>query len=193
MTESGWLRVFENWALRRKCLHLRGRKLQGAGENCIMRRSIMCACHQILLLGWLAGHVARMGEMRNAYRLSIGKAQRKETNWDGRKVLKQNLEKYIVYCVEWIELALWWRDLCLVPCSLLPAQCQLCLHDASDPHPHGARGPKVVEDRDPEVGLQLHLTPRHPAAGRYKTLLRWDDNIKMDLREICNGRWMKLA
>jgi len=58
-------------------------------------------------------------------------------------------------------------SVCLV-LSLLSPQCQLCLHDVADPHPHGACGPQVVQDRDPEAGVQLHIAPRHPAARRYE-------------------------
>jgi hypothetical protein len=52
-------RVSGNRAPRR----IRGRKWQEAAEDCIMRSFITCTFHQILL----EGHVARMGEMRNAY------------------------------------------------------------------------------------------------------------------------------
>jgi hypothetical protein len=42
------LKMFENRVLRRK-LDLRGKKWQEAGKYCIMRSSITCTLHQILL------------------------------------------------------------------------------------------------------------------------------------------------
>jgi len=61
-------------------LDLRSRKWREAGEDCIMRSFVTCT-HQILCdkikgMRW-AGHVARMGNMRNAYKMLVGKPERK--------------------------------------------------------------------------------------------------------------------
>jgi hypothetical protein len=77
LREEHRLRVFENRVLRR-ILGPKGRKWGETGEDCIMRGFITCTLHQILLViisrrvRW-AEHVARMGEMRNAY----GKPERR--------------------------------------------------------------------------------------------------------------------
>jgi len=63
-------------------LDLRGRKWQEAGEDCIMRSLIKSMLHQNKLTTSrrmrLAGHVARMGTMRNAYSVSVGKPEGKK-------------------------------------------------------------------------------------------------------------------
>jgi hypothetical protein len=56
-------------------------KLQEAGENCIMRSSVMCTIHHILLIilrrmRWM-GHAACMGEMRNSYKILVRKPEGK--------------------------------------------------------------------------------------------------------------------
>jgi hypothetical protein len=48
-------------------LELRGKKWQEAEEDCVMRSFISCTLQQILL--GRAGYVARVGEMRNAFKL----------------------------------------------------------------------------------------------------------------------------
>jgi hypothetical protein len=53
----------------------------GGGEECIMRNFITFTLHQILLkviksrrMTWV-GHIARMGEMVNAYKIVAGKTE----------------------------------------------------------------------------------------------------------------------
>jgi hypothetical protein len=59
---------------------LRGRKLQEAGEDCIMRSFTTCTLHQILLgcdqdkKDKIGGHVVRMGD-KTEYKILIGKAK----------------------------------------------------------------------------------------------------------------------
>jgi hypothetical protein len=70
--------VFQNGVLKRN-LGLRGRKWREAGEDCIMRSFITCMLQ--VLSGWSrrmswVGHVARIGEMRNTYKISVGKPER---------------------------------------------------------------------------------------------------------------------
>jgi hypothetical protein len=55
------------------------------GENSIMRSFVICTLRQVRIIRIIkssrmrwAGHVARMGEKRNAYRLLVGKAGGKE-------------------------------------------------------------------------------------------------------------------
>jgi hypothetical protein len=54
------------------------------GENCIMKSFITCTPRQTISMinsrrmRW-AGHVARMGEKRNACSILVGKPERKET------------------------------------------------------------------------------------------------------------------
>jgi hypothetical protein len=71
--------VSDNRVLRR-IFEPKGRKLWGARENCIMRNFMACMmlwytrCYlgnQIKVVRW-AGHMACMGEMRNAYRILVG-------------------------------------------------------------------------------------------------------------------------
>jgi hypothetical protein len=63
-------------------LDLGERKWQEAGEDCIMRSFITCTLHQILrvmksmMIRW-AGHVTRMREMRNPYRIFVRKPEAK--------------------------------------------------------------------------------------------------------------------
>jgi hypothetical protein len=63
-------------------LDLRGRKWQEAGEACMMRSLIICMLHHII--GVMksrrvrqVGHVACMGEMRNAYEILVRKLKGK--------------------------------------------------------------------------------------------------------------------
>jgi hypothetical protein len=51
-------------------------KRQEVGENCIMRSFITCIIRIIKSrrMRW-AGHVARTGEKRNAYRILVGKPE----------------------------------------------------------------------------------------------------------------------
>jgi hypothetical protein len=71
----------------------RGRKWRKAGEDCKMRSVVTCMLHQILLVRprriiWVE-HVARIGEMRNAYNILVGKPEgkrllgRPRRRWDG--------------------------------------------------------------------------------------------------------------
>jgi hypothetical protein len=66
-------------------LDLRGRKWQEAGEDCIMRSFITCTLHQNVIrvirsrrLRW-EGNVARIGDMRNAYKVIIREPDGKRT------------------------------------------------------------------------------------------------------------------
>jgi hypothetical protein len=43
-----------------------------------------------------AGHVARIGEMRNAYRILVGKAKRKETTYEVQDVGGWTILKWIL-------------------------------------------------------------------------------------------------
>jgi hypothetical protein len=56
-----------------------------------------------------AGHVARMGEGRNVYRVLVGKSEGKnhlkDQGVDGRMGSKWTLGKLVGGCVEWIDLA----------------------------------------------------------------------------------------
>jgi hypothetical protein len=78
LREEHKLRVSENKVLAR-IFGPRRDEVREAGLNCIMRISIVCALHQTLLviksrrMRW-AGHVARMREMRHAYRIFTGEA-----------------------------------------------------------------------------------------------------------------------
>jgi hypothetical protein len=62
---------------------LRWRKWGEAGEDCIMRSFITCTLHQNIVRVIksrsmiCAGHVARMGEVNNAYKILVGKRERK--------------------------------------------------------------------------------------------------------------------
>jgi hypothetical protein len=66
--------VSENRMLRRIFLDVRGIKEQEAVENCIVSSFIICTLQQILfgdksrMIRW-TGHVASMGEIRNAKNL----------------------------------------------------------------------------------------------------------------------------
>jgi hypothetical protein len=71
--EGHGLRVFENRVLRR----IFGPKR----ENCIMKRFMICTLRLSIIriikarrMRW-SGHVARMGEKRNVYRLLVGKSE----------------------------------------------------------------------------------------------------------------------
>jgi hypothetical protein len=77
-----YLETFENRMLR-KHLDLGGMKLQKAGENCTLRSFVIPrhTLHQILLVTIestgmrTAGHVPLMGDLRNAYRISVRKPE----------------------------------------------------------------------------------------------------------------------
>jgi hypothetical protein len=70
-------------------LDLRGRKWQEAEEDCIMRSFMTCTLHQILFhyhiirviksrnMRW-TGHVARMAEMKNPYKVLVRKPEYKK-------------------------------------------------------------------------------------------------------------------
>jgi hypothetical protein len=62
---------------------VRGMKRQEVGENCIMRNFIACNLLKYIIriiksrrMRWV-GHVARMGDKRNAYRILVGKPEGK--------------------------------------------------------------------------------------------------------------------
>jgi hypothetical protein len=69
--------VFENWVLRR-IFGRGGMKWQEGGENCITRNFVICSLQESIIriiksrrMRW-TGHVERMGEKRNSYRLLVG-------------------------------------------------------------------------------------------------------------------------
>jgi hypothetical protein len=81
---DGWVgpRAGLNETVKRKFLTLQ------VGENCIMRSFVICSSPSIIRIiksrrmRW-AGHVARMGEKRNAYRLLFGEVGWGDVDWIG--------------------------------------------------------------------------------------------------------------
>jgi hypothetical protein len=64
-------------------LYIRGRKWQEAGEDCIMKRFIICSPNipkviKLKIMKW-EGHVGHMGEMRNSYKILAKKPEGKRT------------------------------------------------------------------------------------------------------------------
>jgi hypothetical protein len=88
--------VFENRVLRRK-FGPRGRKWREAGEDCITRSFINCTLHHILLeatkltMRW-TGHFARIGEIRNAYKILVGKPEGKRPLGIPRRRWEHNIK-----------------------------------------------------------------------------------------------------
>jgi hypothetical protein len=80
-------------------LDLRGRKWWQAGEDCILRSFITCMYFLVIksMRMRMAVHVARMGEIRNAYKVLIGKSKMKnhleDLAVDGRIILDRILWK----------------------------------------------------------------------------------------------------
>jgi hypothetical protein len=60
----------------------------------------------------MVGHVARMGEMRNVYRILVGKPEGKRPLGRPRRRWEDNIRMDLREIVSWIHLALD-RDLCL--------------------------------------------------------------------------------
>ncbi|KAJ4441971.1 hypothetical protein ANN_11835 [Periplaneta americana] len=64
--------------------------------------------HQIQTLAW-TGHVARMGESRNAYRMLVGRPEGKKPLWRPRRRLEESIKIYLKEVGyddgEWIDLA----------------------------------------------------------------------------------------
>jgi hypothetical protein len=96
-------------------LDLGWKKWQEAGEDCIMRSFITCKNYQILL-GLSSqrkmrrvGHVAHMGEMRNAYKILVRKPERKRSlrrprhRWEGN--IRMDPREIGWKDVDWIHLA----------------------------------------------------------------------------------------
>jgi hypothetical protein len=77
LREDCRLRVFENRVLRRICGPKRD-EVTGEWRNCITMSFMLCIIRVIKSrrLRW-AGHVARMGERRGAYRALVGKLEGK--------------------------------------------------------------------------------------------------------------------
>ena len=81
MREERRLRVFENWVLR-GIFGPKRDEVTVNGENYIMRSLVICTVPKIFRviksrrMRW-EGHVARMGERRCAYRILVGKPERK--------------------------------------------------------------------------------------------------------------------
>jgi hypothetical protein len=77
-------------------LDLRGRKRWEAGEECIMRSFITCTLHQLLLgrikENEMAGHVARMGDMRNAFKMFARKSEGKRPLERPRSRWEENID-----------------------------------------------------------------------------------------------------
>jgi hypothetical protein len=64
----------------KRMLDLRGRKLQEAGENCMMRKFIIRTIRKIeyankIKEDEIGGACSRHGEMRNAYQILVGKPE----------------------------------------------------------------------------------------------------------------------
>jgi hypothetical protein len=51
----------------------------GVGENCTAKISVRCSPYVIIIIGIMrwAGHVARMGDRRDAYMIMVGKPEGK--------------------------------------------------------------------------------------------------------------------
>jgi hypothetical protein len=82
-------------------MYLRGRKGRKHGENCIIRRFINLYVSPIISrviksrsIRW-AWHVARIGEMRNAYRTRVVKKLKSKED-------SENLDVYGMTTLEWI-------------------------------------------------------------------------------------------
>jgi hypothetical protein len=83
LREEHRLRVFENRVLRRIFGPKRD-EVTGEWRNCITKSFVICTLRQVIRIIKLrrmrwAGHVARIGEKRNADRLLVGKPEVKET------------------------------------------------------------------------------------------------------------------
>jgi hypothetical protein len=86
-------------------------KWREGGENCMTRSFVICVIRIIKSrrMSW-AGHVARMGEKRNAYSLLVGKPERKRPLGKPRRMLVDNIKMVLLERrwggADWIGLAL---------------------------------------------------------------------------------------
>jgi hypothetical protein len=58
--------------LENRVLDLRGKKWREAREDCIIRSLVTCNLIKLRMMEW-TGHVARVEEMRNAYKILVGR------------------------------------------------------------------------------------------------------------------------
>jgi hypothetical protein len=95
-------------------LYLKGRKTD-RGENCIMMNFITCILYLRFVTGiksrrmrW-AGHVARMGEGRGAYRILVerpyGKRPLRRPRLRGEDNIKMDLRETGIHGANWTRLA----------------------------------------------------------------------------------------
>ncbi|KAJ4427810.1 hypothetical protein ANN_25493 [Periplaneta americana] len=154
------------------------------------------ACYRTADLSRLrwAGHVARMGESRNAYRVLVGRPEEKDL-WGPRRRWEDNVKmdlREVGYDGrDWINLAQdrdQWRAYVKAAMNLRSTRCS---------------------DRARRLRWAGHVSPMGESRNAYRVLVgrpegkrplgrprcRWEDNIKMDLREVgCDGRdWINLA
>jgi hypothetical protein len=106
LREEHELRLFENRALREEvaggCRRLHNEELHDLYASPNVIRVIRSK------IKWV-GHVARMGEMRNAYNISVRKPERKEPHGRAGRTWENNIKKdfneLVLYkCVNWIHL-----------------------------------------------------------------------------------------
>jgi hypothetical protein len=106
------LRVFETRVLRGIFALIEG-KWQEAGENCTMKSSIICSSDIIRMaksrrMRW-AGHVVLMTEMRNVYKIFVGKPKGKSLLRRPKRRRENNIKTHLreVGCesVGWVHLA----------------------------------------------------------------------------------------
>ena len=112
LREERRLRVFENRVLR-KYFSLRGTRLQGSGENYIIRSlMIFNAQHfsgDTIEKNEMGGTCSSYGEKRDVYRVLVGKPEGKRPlgrirlRWDYN--IKMNLQEVGYGGMDWIELA----------------------------------------------------------------------------------------
>ena len=98
-------------------LTLKGTRLEGSGENYIMRSLMICTPHQ-MLIRWKNREwdVARMGESRVACRVLVGEREGNRPFWRPRHRwednLKMDLQRVEWGGMDWIDLAedreRWW-------------------------------------------------------------------------------------
>jgi hypothetical protein len=114
--------LFEEWCLG-EYLEVRGRKWQETGEDAILRGFITFTRHQTIIrltksrmMRW-AVYIARMGEMSNAYKASVGKPEwkrllgRPRRRWED--IIRVDLRELVWEVLDWIYLAQdghQWRD-----------------------------------------------------------------------------------
>jgi hypothetical protein len=114
LREEHELRVFENRVLRR-IFGPKGDGVMGGRGDCITRSFMICILRRIIRIikskrmMW-AGHVARMGEKKNLYRLLVGKPEGKRPLGRPRRRWIDNIKMYPLEedCILWTGLV-WLR------------------------------------------------------------------------------------